>query len=169
MEAALTHWKKLQNPDYLGAYSLQPGEEPIYTIRSVGLEMVSGTDGKKDECTVAHFAEKVKPMILNATNCKTITKMYGTPYIEDWVGKKIQIYSTTIKAFGEEVEALRIRPKPPTLQRPVMDESYKGWGDALAAVKAGETTVDYLKTKYLLPPQAEKIMLEAASCQTQDI
>lgn len=23
----LTHWKKLTNPDYLGAYALQPGED----------------------------------------------------------------------------------------------------------------------------------------------
>lgn len=23
-----THWKKLTNPDYLGAYAFDPGEEP---------------------------------------------------------------------------------------------------------------------------------------------
>ena len=35
--------------------------------------MVTGPDGKKEECTVVHFAEKeIKPLILNTTNAKTI-------------------------------------------------------------------------------------------------
>ena len=36
----LTHWKKLNNPDYLGAYAFQPGEEIIATIGSVGRETI---------------------------------------------------------------------------------------------------------------------------------
>ena len=28
MSETLTHWKKLMNPDYLGGYALQPGQEP---------------------------------------------------------------------------------------------------------------------------------------------
>lgn len=110
----MTHWKKLTNPDYLGAYALEPGQELIVTIRSVGTEQVIGTDGKKEECTVAHFSERgVKPLILNATNCKTITKLTGSPYIENWAGVRIQIYVDKVKAFGEIVEALRIRSTKP--------------------------------------------------------
>lgn len=165
--AELTHWKKLQNSDYLGAYSLQPGEEPVYTIARVGLEMVVGTDGKKEECTVARFTEKVKPMILNVTNCKAIASMYGTPYIEDWTGKRIQLYTAKIKAFGEEVDALRIRPKVPTVDKPVLNQSYKGWAAALEAVKNGEASMQYLESKYIIPPDCKKIMMEAVKCQTQ--
>lgn len=106
-----THWKRLTNPDYLGAYALNEGQELIATIQYVCEEKVIGTDGKKEDCTVAHFQERdLKPMILNATNCKTITKLYKTPYIEEWSGRKIQIFSDHVKAFGEVVEALRIRP-----------------------------------------------------------
>ena len=43
-----THWKKLTNPDYLGAYSFNPGEEKILRIKSVSQELVVGTDGKKN-------------------------------------------------------------------------------------------------------------------------
>ena len=110
---SFTHWKKLQNPDYLGAYALNPGEEIIATIKSVKNENVIGTDGKTENCTVARFIEPIKPMILNVTNCKIISKLYKTPYIENWAGKKIQIYATKVKAFGEIVEALRIRPEIP--------------------------------------------------------
>ena len=36
-----THWKKLTNPEYLGAYAFRPGEEKIVTIESVALEELS--------------------------------------------------------------------------------------------------------------------------------
>lgn len=110
----MTHWKKLTNPDYLGAYSIENGQELVLTIKSVGNEMVTGTNGKKEECTVCHFVENAKPMILNATNMKMITKLYKTPYIEEWAGKKIQIGTEKVNAFGEITEALRIRQVIPS-------------------------------------------------------
>lgn len=107
----LTHWKKLTNPDYLGAYALEPGQDLIVTIKSVANEVVTGTEGKKETCSVMHFMENVKPMVLNATNSKTITKLLKTPYIEQWAGRKIQLYvETGVKAFGDIVDALRVRP-----------------------------------------------------------
>ena len=113
-----THWKKLTNPDYLGAYALEDGKDLVAQIKSVGQEMVCGPDGRKEECTVAHFMDKnVKPMILNTTNCKAIAKMYDTPFIEEWVGKSISIYIAKVKAFGDVVDALRIRPKAPTTKQ----------------------------------------------------
>lgn len=108
--AGKTHWKKLHNPDYLGAYALTPGQDLITTIKSVGSEIVTGPDGKKEECMVMHFSEKdIKPMIMNSTNSKQCQKLFKTPYIEEWAGRKIQIYIDHVKAFGEVVEALRIR------------------------------------------------------------
>ena len=113
-----THWKKLTNPDYLGAYALEEGKDIVLTIGYVREEKVTGTDGKKDDCVVCHFSERVKPMILNATNMKTITKLLGTPYIEDWAGHKIQIGVEKVKAFGDVVDALRIRKFLPVENKP---------------------------------------------------
>ena len=114
-----THWKKLENPDYLGAYALQPNQDLVVQIKSVGQEEVyNPTNNKKETCTVARFTDpKVKPMILNVTNCKTISKLYDTPYIEDWTGKYISIYIAKVKAFGETVDALRIKNKVPTIEK----------------------------------------------------
>ena len=83
-----THWKKLINPDFLGAYSLDPGKDIVLTIGQVKKEIVTGAGGKKEECIVCHWQENEKPMILNVTNCKTIAKQTGTPYIERWAGHK---------------------------------------------------------------------------------
>jgi len=111
----MTHWKKLTNPNYLGSYSIENGQDLILTIKSVKNEMVIGADGKKEECVVCYFNENVKPMILNSTNMKMIAKLYKTPYIEQWAGKQIQIGTEKVKAFGDVVDALRIRNKLPKI------------------------------------------------------
>ena len=113
-----TNWKKLINPDYLGAYSLDDGNgkytDIIATIQYVKVENVTGPDGKKEDCVVAHFSERdLKPMILNTTNMKTLEKLFKSKYIEDWAGRKIQIGVESVKAFGDVVDALRIRKFTP--------------------------------------------------------
>jgi hypothetical protein len=143
-----THWKKLTNPDYIGAYALTPGQDLIATIKHVKNEVVTGADGKKEECIVVRFVEpNIKPMILNSTNAKTITKIYETPYIEEWQGKKIQLFADKVKAFGEVVEALRIRPFVPKETAPIKVEKcaecgneVKGFGN-LNAAQVGQYTL----------------------------
>jgi len=114
-----THWKKLRGTsEYLGSWSLEPGKDLIATIDRVGTESVVGEDGKKSDCVVAHFKEKnILPMILNATNLKTIQKIYKTPYVEEWSGRAIQLYIAQVKAFGDVVDALRIRPIVPKVNK----------------------------------------------------
>lgn len=110
----LTHWKKELPNDYIGAYMMPvDGSDIVLTISKVKTEKVPGSDGSKKDCLVAYFKENVKPMILNRTNAKTITKVYNTPFIEQWEGKQIQIYTAKVKAFGEQTDALRIRDFKP--------------------------------------------------------
>lgn len=138
-----THWKQLINPDYLGAYSLQPGEVLTLTISKVAKEAVKGTGGKKQECMVVHFVEKQKPMILNRTNAKTISKVYGTPHIEDWAGKKIRIYSEVVDAFGEQVEALRIKYEQ--VQLPTLSKDLPAYQKVVEFIVGGGTLADVEK------------------------
>lgn len=154
-----THWKQLVNPDYLGAYSLSPGQELILTIKSVVREKVTGTGGKKQECTVIHFNEKQKPMILNRVNSKTITKVYGTPYIEEWVGKQIQVYADKVDAFGELVEALRIRSFVPQVQKPTLTQDMPAFAKAKEFIKGGGKIED-IEKKYDFSPEI-KLLLHA--------
>lgn len=144
-----THWKKLQNPDYLGAYSLEPGKDIVLTIKSIGREIVTGAEGKKDECTVAHLHENVKPMILNATNSKTIEKIYKTPYIEEWIDCKIQVYATPVKVGKETVEALRIRPIAPRQTAPIAPKCSDCNGEIKAAGKlTAQQVAQYTNQNY---------------------
>lgn len=147
MSNTLTHWKKLTNPDYLGAYAIDPGQELIVTIDYVKNEAVTGTDGNKETCSVMHFVENVKPLVLNATNSKTITKLLKTPFIEEWSGRKIQLYvEKNIKAFGDYVDAIRVRPFLPLDKELVCADCGKqieGFGGKSADVIAKYTLKNY--------------------------
>ncbi len=152
-----THWKKLVNPLYIGAYSLNPNEDLLVRIMHVGREIVVSTGGKKEECTVAHL-ESNKPMILNATNSKTIAKLYGS-YIEDWCGKYIMLYASKTNLAGEQVECLRIRPTVPTTAiKPKQTLTDERLNDALKSIKKGEFTYELLESRFeLTGEQLDKV------------
>lgn len=107
------HWKRMINLEYLGAYALDEGEDKTLTIDHVAREKVTGNNGRSEECLVCHWRENERPMILNRTNCKTITKVVGSPYIEDWQGKSVILYADVTRLAGESVECLRIRNYAP--------------------------------------------------------
>lgn len=109
-----THWKQLQNNDWIGAYALQDGQDLTLTIDKAMQEQVTGNNGKREMCLTVHWVERdYKPMIVNRTNAKTITKVTGSPYIEDWNGKQITLYVDTTRLGSDIVECLRIRPYAP--------------------------------------------------------
>lgn len=150
----MTHWKKLTHPDFIGAYALDDGKDMTLTIKSVTVQQVKGADGKSEECLVATWAENQKPMILNRTNCKTIEKIYKTPHIEEWSGKKVTLYVSSVKAFGEVVDALRIRPVEPVTKKPVLDATHPDIEKARAALKAGTTTIEKLRERFEIPDES---------------
>jgi hypothetical protein len=154
----LTHWKKLRNPDYLGTYAMPPdGSEIILTIREAKKEQVPDDKGKKSDCLVIHFVEPGwKPMILNATNSKTIAKLAGSPYVEKWNGLAIQLYTAKVSAFGTETDALRVRTYAPQVAKPTAPDT-----DQIQAAKdtiQGAATLEELRTVYMgLSPKIGKL------------
>ena len=103
-----THWKKLTNPNFLGAYSFEENEkERTLIIKEVKKELVKGVGGRSNELIVAYFTNG-KPMILNKTNCKTITLVHKTPFIEEWCGLSIVIHVELIAFAGERIPSLRV-------------------------------------------------------------
>lgn len=121
MSNQLHHWKESLPGEYLGAYSLN-GQDLVVTVKSAGPEIITGANGKKEECLVLHFEEPIMDMVCNRTNAKTITKVVGSPYVEHWRGKKIALYPTTTRFGGEIVECIRVREKAPKQAPPIMCE-----------------------------------------------
>lgn len=148
-----THWKKLTNPDYLGAYDFAEGEERIVTIKEVKRETVTGPDGKKEECTVCHFVEDYKPMILNVTNAKTITRLSETPYIENWSGKSFKVVVVKVKAFGDMVDALRIKSEK--VAKPILMIGTPNFENCRQAYLSDNSKLTQIKTKYDVSKEVE--------------
>ena len=162
MSEEKTHWKRLTNPDYIGAYWLQEGQDVTVTIDYVVREMITSTGGKKEECTVAHL-QGVKPFILNTTNSKTIAKIYG-PYIQDWNKKQITLFATTTKMGVETVECLRIRPQVAIRElKPITDDRFD---KALTAIKNGTYSIEKLRNGFALTQDQES---EIAKWQVSNV
>jgi hypothetical protein len=159
MSEQKTHWKRLINPDYIGAYSIPEGEDLTVKIDFVQVEEVTGSQGKKDHCTVAHLVGE-KPMILNVTNSKSIAKLYG-PYIEDWQGKLITLFASTTRLAGETVECLRIRPQ--VAQRKPQKISDQRLSAAIESIKGGTFTTEKLRAAFALTDEQEAKLQDALS------
>ncbi len=147
--AEKTHWKKVvSDPNYLGEADFAEGEEKVATIaRVVQNEEVQTAEGKSKKAVV-HFRENLKPMILNVARSKAIEKVAGSPYFEDWVDVHIQLYiEHGIKAFGDVVSAVRVRPRKPVIKTAVKcadcGKDIQGAGGKGADYIAG-----YTKKKY---------------------
>lgn len=113
------HWKKVvSDPTYIGEADFEPGEEKVLTIASINSKETIVTNEGKSTKAVVHWVEKEKSMILNVARAKAIQKVTGTPYMDEWVGKKVQLYiDNKVKAFGEIVSAVRVRPFAPKVQQ----------------------------------------------------
>jgi hypothetical protein len=151
------HWKQLVNPKYLGCYSLPDGNDMVITIDHVTKEEVVGNKGAKQERIVAYIKGN-KPMIINNTNAKTISKMY-TPDVDNWAGKQITVYASTAQFQGETVEALRVRTAKP--QKPKLTPSSDKWDGAIKALKAGNVKMDQIKSIYDITKKDEEALNEA--------
>lgn len=107
-----THIDKLRNPNYLGGWDLQDENgktnDIIVTIKEVKSEFVFNQKAQMEEPVLTVFFLECKPIILNATNRKTLKKVTDTSYIEEMAGKRIQLTTKRIKAFGEFHDAIRI-------------------------------------------------------------
>jgi hypothetical protein len=158
----LTHWKKLANPDYIGAYTLMDGndgKEMDITIEKVEVRPVKGVGGKVDNLTVADIKGQ-KPFILNATNKKAIAKALGTPYIEQWIGKTVTIFVATIKDrdTGDMIPCLRVRDKAPVQNLPELNPDNPVWDKAKESISNGSAKIEAIRKKYFITTENEALL-----------
>jgi len=134
-----THYRKAFDSPYLSSADIV--EPTVLTVERVALEQ-DKTKKTKDCFNTAHFVEReirrgepLKPMILNASNSKTLRGLAGSAFIEDWQNIRITIYVDHSVKFGKEiVEGLRISPHTPE-KKILTPESAKAWAGAKAAYR----------------------------------
>ena len=110
------HWRENMDMPYLRAENLTPGEIRVLTIKEVRKELMPKMAGRNEDehQNVAYFEEDgVLPMVLNVTNCETISAVYGTPNILEWAGKKIAVYASKTSMGKKTVPCLRVKKYRP--------------------------------------------------------
>lgn len=162
-----THWKKVFDSDYLGACDIDEGKDLKAIIKSVEIRAIKGTSGEKQERNIAIFTDAaIKPMVLNATNCKLIKKFAGSAYIEDWKNVSIQIYvKSDIKAFGEITDGLRISEIQPKMTKPELLPNSQAWEKAKEYVKSGKGTIADVQKKYDITVENIGVLTEQIAAQ----
>ncbi len=115
-----TPWQKTFDPHYLGSWSLEDNEIFATVVVSCELKEVTSNGKEFKERIVATLRDAPRngillPMIIgNKDNAKAMQKLSGSQYVEDWKNIPVTIFvKKNIKAFGELVDALRIKDTPP--------------------------------------------------------
>jgi len=140
MSEQKTHYRKVFKSDHLGVADLEDFIEAksgmVFTIRQVKQEVGVRVAGKKGNFNIAYFKENIKPLVLNATNSKTMKQLSGgSSFVEDWAGIAVGLYIDKNASFGGEVTGgVRISPNAIKQRQQLTPES-KGWNRAVDAYK----------------------------------
>lgn len=111
-----------RDSEYLGAEDLDPEKEPILTIAAIYSGKVTLQRGKEVKDVLVFKEDRVdgirnvRPLIVNATNRKTLRKLFGSVKVETLVGQSIQLYldhNVRDPSSGERTDGIRIRPRKP--------------------------------------------------------
>lgn len=111
-----------RNSEYLGAEDIEPGVEPVLTIENLYNGMITLQRGKENKDVITFKEEKtaginnVRPLVVNATNRKTLRKLFKSVTADALVGKRISLYidhNVRDPQTGELTDGIRIRPRIP--------------------------------------------------------
>lgn len=72
-------------------------------------EALNRETGQKEPEYVVYFRGMKKKLRLNITMAKEAMETFGSDDTNDWIGKRVTIYRTKVKAFGKEHTVPRIR------------------------------------------------------------
>ena len=151
-----------RDSEYLGAEDIKPGTEPILTIAALYNGMITLARGKERHDVITFVEEKVpgsinqvRPLVVNATNRKTLRKIYKAVTADALVGKKIQLFlqpDVRDPSTGDKVDGIRIKPEEPKGAKPkpapkceVCGKVVTGMGDFTAEQIAANTKKKYGK------------------------
>jgi len=135
-----THYRKAFDSPYLSSADIVA--PTVLTISHVKLES-DKTKKTKDNFNTAYFVEKeirngeaLKPMILNATNSRTVKKLTGSAFLEDWNNVAVTVYVDSNVRFGRDtVEGLRISSEAPRRVKNELLPGTHAWDKAIEAYR----------------------------------
>jgi hypothetical protein len=162
-----THYRKVFKSDHLGVADLEDlidQKHPlVFTIKHVKQEIGAKVAGKKINANIAYFVEPIKPLVLNATNSKSVKGLCnGSPFVEDWAGVRVQLYiEPNAKLKGEVVGGVRVHPDPPRDIKPRLTPESRQWQSAVDAYKRDGNLDAVLSRATLSEQDKQKLIAQA--------
>jgi len=166
-----THHKEMSDSNFLSSWQFKDGEDMILTITKIEKEEVYNPQSHSNESVpVAHFEGDVKPLILNATNRERMELVLGSPYIEDWIGKKIALHTENVKYKGQMTQGIRVNPNvnpnkekakaTPKKDLVMLTKKSDSWDKVVSYVESNKDkdfsqVMNQLKTKYKMSKTVE--------------
>lgn len=154
-----THYRKVFKSDHLGIADLEDfieEKKPLtFTIKEVKQEIGVSVAGKKGNFNIAYFVEKIKPLVLNATNSKLVKLIAGgSPFVEDWKNITVALYiDENVKMKGEIVGGVRLKAAVQTL--PFLTKESVAYPKVVAHITGGGS-MDDIRKKYTLTEEIIK-------------
>ena len=162
-----THYRRVFKSDHLGCADLEDflesGHNLVFTISHVSQQIGARVAGRKIDANIAYFVEKIKPLVLNATNSKTMKSLTGSSFLEDWGNTTVKLYidpNTTMK--GEVVGGVRISPNKVNAEKAVIDSSHQMWAQVVAAYKRDGNFDKVLEKVFISPENQQFIVNQVA-------
>jgi len=139
------HWRDLLHKEFL--HGSEFSGDLTVTIKGFNqIKVYSRKEQGEEELGVMEFVEDVKALVLTTRKCQAIEDLYGTGITNDWVGKKITLYTVKEKHFGKDFDVITVKSKIPTL--PQLKKGDKKWNDAIKGIEAGTVSVEQILTYY---------------------
>ena len=169
MTQSKNRYRKVFKSDHLGVADLEDlleqGSNLVFTITEVRQEYGVTVAGRKGNFNIAYFAEKIKPLVLNATNSKTLkTLSGGSAFVEDWKSILVHLFiDPSAKLKGEVVGGVRISPTPPRLEkRELTPEMTTAWQNAISAYKR-DGNLNAVLERMKVTPENQKLIMDQAN------
>jgi hypothetical protein len=112
----MAHWRSFTDRETLGSWDLvdkagKPKEFTLEIERVVAGVVKSREKPKGERRPFIYFRGATKPLVCNATNAETISSIAGSEDVERWVGLRVALYQTKVRAkAGGQVMGIRVRP-----------------------------------------------------------
>ena len=161
------HWRTTAKALHCGVEMLPEGKDIEYIlIKYIEYKDKVNIAGRMEtNKAIAYFEENPYtklPMVLNATNCKRLEKLSGTPYLNELKNFPVRLTKEKCRDVqdGGETVGLRISklpPKKPLLA--VLSPEHPNWGKCMDYIKKGNSVED-LRKGYEISAEVEKLLIE---------
>lgn len=90
-----------------------PRKEVTVTIEKIYRDELKGRGGETEKAWLVKMHKAEKLWVLKKVHALVIADLYG-PEADNWIGKRVILYTQKVNAFGKWWDAIRVKPEMPS-------------------------------------------------------